>query len=69
MKWQRVENRPYYWTARVGGVNYYLFRWPSGTSWGWSAFAPTFSATSVTDRPYRAAKRDAEAFARRLENG
>jgi len=66
MKWERVENQRHYWTARVGGVNYYLYRWPSKCGWGWEAYAPTFIAASVTDRPYRAAKCDAEAFARRV---
>jgi hypothetical protein len=59
--------RDYYWTAREGGVNYSLYRWSTG-GWAWEAFAPTFIAVSVIDRPYQAAKRDAEAFARRLGN-
>ncbi len=66
MKWQRVENQRHYWTARVGGVNYYLYRWPVGRGWAWEAYAPGFIAASVIDRPYQAAKRDAEAFARRV---
>ena len=67
MNWQRVENRRHEWTARVGDVNYYLRKWPLG-GWAWNAYAVGFVASCVTDRPYQAAKRDAEAFARRVGN-